>query len=214
MTMRKIILASISNLLMIILPLLGKPALILNGKILFIIAGSICMWLTQPPVTVKEASDKKDSDRFSVVLILLMSLVSVVSPIIDWAYLTNHENSFDFLTVLGMVMIIIGISFRAWAVNSLGKYFTATVQIKANHRLVTIGPYRIVRHPSYTGAFLAIIAGGVILESLIGFIISCIAMSIAYSIRIAIEEKELINQFGSEYQAYKRATKMIIPYVL
>lgn len=212
--MRKIILASISNILMIIIPLLGKPSLILNGKILFIIAGSICMWLTQPAVTVKETSDKKSSDRFSVVLILLMSLVSVVVPVVDWAYFTTRQNSFGFLTVLGVIMIIIGISFRAWAVNSLGKYFTATVQIKDGHRLVKTGPYRIVRHPSYTGAFLAIIAGGVILESLTGFIISCIAMIIAYYVRISIEEKELLARFDNEYKAYKLDTKMIIPYVL
>ncbi len=211
--MRKIVLASISNILMIVLPLLGKPSLMLNGKILFIIAGCIAMWLTQPPVTVKETSDKQSSDRFSVVLILLMSLVSVVVPVVDWAYFTADHDQVRFITIIGFLMIVIGISFRAWAVNSLGKYFTATVQIKADHQLVKTGPYAIVRHPSYTGAFLAIIAGGVILGSMIGFIISCIAMIIAYYVRIGIEEKELIGWFGNDYNEYKRNTKMIIPYV-
>lgn len=211
--MRKIFLASVSNILMIVLPLLGKPALMLNGKILFIIAGSICMWLTQPPVSVKETSDQKSSDRLSVVLILLMSLVSVVVPIVDWAYFSSDWNSISMLTIVGACMIIAGISFRAWAVHSLGKYFTATVQIKEDHRLIKTGPYRIVRHPSYTGAFMAIIAGGVILGSLTGFIISCMAMVIAYYVRIGIEEKELIARFGDDYRAYKRDTKMMIPYV-
>ncbi len=211
--MRKIILASISNILMIILPLLGKPGLIMNGKILFIIAGCICMWLTQPPVTVKETSDQKNSDRFSVVLILLMSLISVVVPVADWAYFKTDHTGISLINVIGFLMIIAGISFRAWAVNSLGKYFTATVQIKKDHQLVTSGPYAIVRHPSYTGAFLAIIAGGVILGSITGFIISCIAMIIAYYVRIGIEEKELTSWFGNEYEDYKKTTKMIIPYV-
>lgn len=211
--MKKIVLASISNILMIVLPLLGNPALMLNGKILFIIIGSICMWLTQPPVSMKETSDKKSSDRFSVVLILLMSLVSVVVPVVDWAYFSGHSSYVSVFTLLGILMIVTGISFRAWAVNSLGKYFTATVQIKEDHKLVKTGPYRIVRHPSYTGAFLAIIAGGVILESLAGFIISCTAMIIAYYVRIGIEEKELVARFGNDYLAYKKDTKMIIPYV-
>lgn len=211
--MKKIVLASISNILMIVLPLLGNPALMLNGKILFIIIGSICMWLTQPPVSMKETSDKKSSDRFSVVLILLMSLVSVVVPVVDWAYFSGHSSNVSVFTLLGILMIVTGISFRAWAVNSLGKYFTATVQIKEDHKLVKTGPYRIVRHPSYTGAFLAIIAGGVILESLAGFIISCTAMIIAYYVRIGIEEKELVARFGDDYLAYKKDTKMIIPYV-
>jgi len=211
--MKKIILASISNILMIVLPLLGKPSLMLNGKILFLVAGSVCMWLTQPPVSVKETSDQKSSDRFSVVLILLMSLVSVVVPVIDWAYFSDTHSGFTVFTILGGVMMITGIGFRAWAVQALGKYFTATVQIKEDHRLITSGPYHIVRHPSYTGAFIAIIAGGVILESLSGFIISCMAMMIAYYVRINIEEKELINRFGNDYTVYRKKIKMIIPYV-
>jgi protein-S-isoprenylcysteine O-methyltransferase Ste14 len=212
--MRKIILASISNILMIIIPLLGNPSLILHGKILCIITGSVFMWLTQPPVSIKETSDKKSSDRFSVVLILLMSLISVVVPVVDWAYFSGNQNNIGSFTLLGIFMIIVGISFRAWAVNTLGKYFTATVQITDGHQLVQSGPYRLVRHPSYTGAFIALIAGGVILESLVGFIISCIAMMIAYYVRITLEEKELIARFGNEYRVYKEKTKMLIPYVL
>ena len=207
------ILASISNALMVILPLLGNPSLMVNYKILMIILGSICMWLTQPAFTLKETSDKKSSDRFSVLLILLMSSISVIAPILDWAYIKTNHSGFSVFTLLGILMIIIGITFRALAVKYLGKYFTPTVQIKEDHYLFTSGPYSVVRHPSYTGAFFAIIAGGVILESLPGFIISCIAMIIAYFVRIRIEEKELIHRFGNEYKRYQQSTKMIIPYV-
>lgn len=199
---------------MIVLPLLGKPALMFDPKILFIILGSICMWLTQPPVSMKETGDQKSSDRFSVVLILLMSLVSVVVPIVDWAYFKADQSHYSYITIIGVLMIITGIIFRAWAVRTLGKYFTATVQIKEDHTLIRTGPYRIVRHPSYSGAFMAIVAGAVVLESLTGFIISCIAMIIAYYVRIGIEEKELIARFGNDYLDFKRETKMIIPYVL
>ncbi len=163
---------------------------------------------------MKETGDQKSSDRFSVILILLMSFISVVVPVVDWAYFKEAAGDFTIYSAIGILMVVTGISFRAWAVRSLGKYFTATVQIKDDHRLVKTGPYHIVRHPSYTGAFLALIAGGVILESLAGFIISCIAMIIAYYVRIGIEEKELIARFGNDYLAYKRETKMIIPYVL
>jgi protein-S-isoprenylcysteine O-methyltransferase Ste14 len=211
--MRKIVLASISNILMIILPLLGKPGLIIHYKIGIIAVGSICMWLTQPAFTVKETSDKKSSDRFSVLLILCMSFVSIVAPVIDWAYFKTDHDGFNRITLLGIVMIITGITFRALAVRYLGKYFTPTVQIREDHHLITTGPYSIVRHPSYTGAFLAIIAGAVVLESLAGFIISCMAMIIAYYVRIGIEETELTARFGDDYRNYKKRTKMIIPYV-
>ena len=211
--MKKILLAAFSNILMIILPLLGNPILLLNPKIVFIIMGSIAMWLTQPPVSLKETREQKSSDRFSVVLILGMSVISVVVPVIDWAYLNAQHDQLDWITFLGFLMIIVGILFRSWSVRALGKYFTATVQIQDQHQLVVKGPYHIVRHPSYLGAFLAIIAGGVILHSLLGLIVAVIAMLIAYFVRIRIEERELSKQFGAAYLTYQKETKMFIPYV-
>jgi protein-S-isoprenylcysteine O-methyltransferase Ste14 len=211
--MKKIILASTSNVLMVLLPLVGNPWLMINYKILLIISGSIFMWMTQPAFTVEETSDKKSSDKLSVLLILSMSFISVVAPVIDWAYFKQHQSNFDIITVIGLLMIVVGLFFRAWAVRTLGEFFTPTVQIKREHQLITAGPYSIVRHPSYTGAFLSITGGAVLLESWIGFAIGCIAMTIAYYVRISIEENELSAHFGLSYQQYKHTTKRIIPFV-
>lgn len=211
--MRKVLLAAMSNMLMIIIPLLGKPMLILDWKILLMIAGSIAMWLTQPPVSVEETNEKQSSDRFSVILILAMSALGVIAPIVDWAYFHTEKNVLNWITYLGVATLLFGIYFRAWAVNTLGKFFTATVQIKDDHQLIQGGPYQIVRHPSYTGAFLAILSTSLILNSWIGFIIAFLAMSLAYYVRIGIEERELIGKFQDRYIEYKKTTKMIIPYV-
>jgi protein-S-isoprenylcysteine O-methyltransferase Ste14 len=211
--MRKMILAVVSNLLMIVIPLLGNPKLILDWKIILMIVGSIAMWLTQPPVSVEETNEKQSSDRFSVILILAMSALGVIAPIIDWAYFHVDKNLVNWITFAGIITLLFGIFFRAWAVNSLGKFFTATVQIKDDHQLIQSGPYQIVRHPSYTGAFLAILATSLILNSWIGFFIAFIAMSYAYYVRIGIEEKELTGKFKERYIEYKKNTKMIIPYV-
>jgi len=211
--MRKVILAAVSNLLMIVIPLLGSPQLILDWKILLMIVGSIAMWLTQPPVSVEETNEKQNSDRFSVILILAMSALGVIAPIIDWAYFHEEKNVVNWITFAGIITLLFGIYFRAWAVNTLGKFFTATVQIKDDHQLIQSGPYQIVRHPSYTGAFLAILATSLILNSWIGFFIAFIAMSYAYYVRIGIEERELTGKFQDKYIEYKKTTKMIIPYV-
>lgn len=211
--MRKMILAAVSNLLMIVIPLLGNPKLIFDWKILLMIFGSIAMWLTQPPVSVEETNEKQSSDRFSVILILAMSALGVIAPIIDWAYFHEKKDLINWITFAGIITLLFGIFFRAWAVNTLGKFFTATVQIKDDHQLIQSGPYQIVRHPSYTGAFLAILATSLILNSWIGFFIAFIAMSYAYYVRIGIEEKELTGKFKERYIEYKKTTKMIIPYV-
>jgi protein-S-isoprenylcysteine O-methyltransferase Ste14 len=211
--MQKLLLASISNILMIILPLLGTPSLMSHPKIIFIIIGSISIWLTQPAFTLSETTDKKQSDKFSVILILIMSLVAVVTPIIDWAYFKTEHSELNAITFIGIVMVVSGIVFRAWSVRTLGKFFTPTVQIKDEHQLITWGPYSIVRHPSYLGAFLSITGGAIILESPIGFIIGCTAMFIAYYVRISIEERELASHFQHSYKHYRLTTPRIIPFI-
>lgn len=211
--MRKIVLAVLSNVLMIVLPLLGRPALMLHYKIFILILAGVLIWLTQPAVSVEETSEEKSSDKFSVLLILLMSLVGVVAPVVEWAYFHQGAGDFTVYTFLGLVMIATGVGFRAWAVKTLGEFFTATVQIKDDHKLVTNGPYSIVRHPSYTGAFLSIVGCAVLLESWIGFAIAITAMTIAYYVRISIEENELSAHFGNAYKEYKRSTKRIIPFI-
>lgn len=211
--MKKVVLSIISNVLMVFLPLLGNPSLILHPKIIVIIAGSICVWLTQPAFSMSETNDKKKSDKFSVILILSMSLISGVVPILDWAYFNYSATDFNMMTIAGIVMMVTGILFRAWSVRTLGQYFTPTVQIKEEHQLVNSGPYKIIRHPSYFAAFLSITGGAVLLESVTGIVVSIIAMSIAYYVRIGIEEQKLLEHFGNRYREYMLETKRIIPFV-
>ena len=211
--MKKVVLSIISNVLMVFIPLIGHPSLILDPKIIIIIAGSICVWMTQPAFSVAETNDKKQSDKFSVILILSMSLISGVVPIIDWAYFSSSANNFNWITVAGVVMIATGIWFRAWAVRTLGQFFTPTVQIKEEHQLINSGPYKIIRHPSYFAAFLSIMGGAVLLESMVGIAVSIIAMSVAYYVRIGIEERKLLEHFGNSYKEYMLQTKKIIPFV-
>ncbi len=198
---------------MVFLPLLGKPLLVLHPKIIVIIAGSICVWLTQPAFSVAETNDKKHSDKFSVILILLMSLISGVVPVLDWAYFNSSPNDSKVMSVAGVIMIATGIWFRAWAVNTLGEFFTPTVQIQEEHQLINSGPYKIIRHPSYFAAFLSITGVAVLLESLTGIAVSIIAMSLAYYVRIGIEEQKLLEHFGNRYREYMLHTKKLIPFV-
>lgn len=139
-------------------------------------------------------------------------MISVIAPIVDWAYFSDHTYT-KWVSWAGLIMIAIGIAFRALSVRTLGKHFTATVQLKHDHQLIINGPYSIVRHPSYLGALLAIVGSAVYLNSLIGVIISCTAMMIAYYIRIKVEEEALISMFGDRYHQYSRTTKKLIPFL-
>lgn len=170
------------------------------------------MWATQPPISKKETLENKDKDKFSVLLIITMSLLSVAISVVDWGYFITPNNNL-LLSVIGVIIIIIGIAFRFWAIKTLGSHFTPTIQIKDDHALITSGPYSIVRHPSYLGAMCAIVGTAIFLNSLTGTIFSFACMFYAYYIRISTEEKVLVDLFGKRYHNYQERVKKLIPFI-
>ncbi len=211
--MRKVLSAIINNALIIIIPLLLKPSLIINYKIIIIEVVTFALWLTQPAFSMEETRQSKENDKFSVLLILIMSVVSIVTPVIDWAYFNNDYNYFGEWQYVSIVLILAGLGIRIWSIQQLGNLFTPTVQIQESHNLITSGPYSLVRHPSYLGAFLCIISGPILLNSLVGSVTAIIAMGTAYYFRIKVEEKKLLLHFGDDYIRYKKVTKTFIPFI-
>jgi protein-S-isoprenylcysteine O-methyltransferase len=74
--------------------------------------------------------------------------------------------------VLGELLALCGIALRAWSVATLGPFFTTAVEVQSNHRIIDSGPYRWLRHPSYTGALLTVIGVTLALASWIGCLVA------------------------------------------
>lgn len=114
----------------------------------------------------------------------------------------------------GAAIILTGIAVRRWSMAALGNMFTHLLSIQRNHRVVTEGPYKIVRHPSYLGGFLAVIGFGVAMGNLAGLLPCIIMPMIAYYIRIRKEEKMLSERLGQAYKKYSLSVRYrIIPHV-
>lgn len=115
---------------------------------------------------------------------------------------------------LGLAVMVAGLAIRLYSILHLGRMFTRLVEIAPDHRLVTTGPYRLVRHPSYTGLLIFFLGIGLGL----GDWLSALAMvglplaGIIY--RIEVEERALIAAFGEEYRGYKARVSGLIPFVL
>ncbi len=211
--MNKIIFTIAAIVVLNVLPLLGRTDLILHYKSITLIIAAAFLWLSQPAFSAKDTKSNQSSDKFSIVIILIMSSASVVAGVTEWAYLNDGVESSGFMTGLGALLLITGISIRIWAIRVLGQHFTATATLNSDHQLVRKGPYTWVRHPSYLGAFLAIIGSAVFLNAQFAIAFSVLAMSIAYYLRISVEEKMLASHFGDAYTDYKLSTKRFIPYV-
>jgi protein-S-isoprenylcysteine O-methyltransferase Ste14 len=115
---------------------------------------------------------------------------------------------------LGIVLIVVGIIVRQWAIFTLGRFFTLTVGIQKNQKVVDYGPYRFIRHPSYLGLLIALLGIGVALQSWEGVLAIMVISGLAIGYRIYIEEKVMVLELGDEYVQYMKRTKRLIPYVV
>ena len=210
--MQKIVSTLIFVFIVNIFPLLFKPELLVQFKPIIILIGTLAMFLTQPAFSLEETRNNKHTDKYSIVFILIASAVSVGSSLIEWAYFSDQSSNL-FLTILGILMIIIGLVIRITAINTLGKFFTATARTTNEHLLITSGPFSIMRHPSYAGAILVITGVPVLLNNLITFFSTILLLFFAYDFRIKSEEKVLISTFGEKYLQYSLKVKKIVPHL-
>jgi protein-S-isoprenylcysteine O-methyltransferase Ste14 len=115
------------------------------------------------------------------------------------------------LLVAGLVVMWTGLLVRVAAVIALGAAFRTTVEVEAGQQLVERGPYRVVRHPSYTGLVLITTGYGVV-SGVWPSLLIAILMPLAVLIwRIKVEEEALLSAMGSTYERYKRRTKRLVP---
>jgi protein-S-isoprenylcysteine O-methyltransferase len=159
----------------------------------------------------KGAGTRRDSGTLQIVLIACYASVAVAMymAIKD----DGHLARFTLLGVLGLVLLITGMVIRGYAIWTLRRFFTVDVTIFDDHRLVRAGPYRYLRHPSYTGALLSFYGLAVGFENGWAALVISVPPTIAFFIRMRVEEAALRAAFPSEYPEYERATRRLIPFI-
>jgi len=115
--------------------------------------------------------------------------------------------------VFAVVLFLGGLGLRWWSIIHLGRFFTVNVAIAQDHRIVDDGPYRLLRHPSYTGALVAFCGLALMLSNWLSAIVLLVPITTLFFWRISIEEKALSAAFGAAYEAYKARTKRLIPFI-
>jgi protein-S-isoprenylcysteine O-methyltransferase Ste14 len=112
---------------------------------------------------------------------------------------------------IGLTVLAAGVALRTWAIVTLGRLFKFVVVIQDDHKVVAAGPYRLLRHPSYTGGLVAFLGAGIALDSWLS-ILTMVALPLAaILVRIRVEETELAAALGQEYRSYASRTRRLIP---
>jgi len=144
--------------------------------------------------------------RVRAVILVLVILLSRVG-----AFGGGERNSNPSLEGLGLLLFVVGLAFAIWARLFIGRNWGMPMSQKDDPELVTGGPYRLVRHPIYSGILLAGVGTAVALNWLW---LSAVLLAGIYFVYSAFaEEHYLIEQFPEAYPAYKRSSKMLIPFI-
>lgn|SRR3989344_6403796 len=151
-------------------------------------------------------------DKRSLLLILIGAGLSVFS-IFFFSYSGTGKINTNF-GYWGIFIMVSGFILRQWSIQILGNLFTPVISIQEGHRLIIKGPYKYVRHPSYSGLLVELLGASLAVSNWISFVLVFCFVLPPLIYRIKIEEKELIKKFGQDYIAYKERTKMLIPWVI
>jgi len=111
----------------------------------------------------------------------------------------------------GLIVMWAGVVIRVWAVVVLGSAFRTTVEVDAGQQVVDRGPYRFVRHPSYSGLLIIAAGTGLALGSWIALAALALLPLAALLRRIAVEEAALAEVLGQPYLSYAERTKRLVP---
>jgi len=153
-------------------------------------------------------TDLRGEVAFRVVLfagILMLPLAQTVAP---GAVLAGAE-----VFVLGTVIGWLGLLLRWWSFATLGKYFTTVVKTSADQLVVSRGPYRVLRHPSYTGLLAAFLGCGLMLGNWVGTVASFLLILVGLIYRLLREEHAMIDTLGDAYTSFAKDRARLIPFV-
>jgi protein-S-isoprenylcysteine O-methyltransferase len=128
---------------------------------------------------------------------------------IYWRYPESFR--WDIVSTLALIGMIFGLTLRIWAVLTLGRFFTWFITVYDDHKLIREGPFRIVRHPAYCGAWILFVCTLVFLHAWWGAALSLVFQFLAYARRIHYEEAIMIEKMGEDYKTYTREVKALVP---
>jgi protein-S-isoprenylcysteine O-methyltransferase Ste14 len=114
---------------------------------------------------------------------------------------------------IGVIFVWCGIILRFWSFHTLGRYFTLTVQTSADQPVISAGPYRVIRHPSYAGILLIVLGAGFLIGNWVSLVLLTVAASCGLVYRIRVEERALSRDLGGKYQLYAEGRKRLVPFI-
>jgi protein-S-isoprenylcysteine O-methyltransferase Ste14 len=198
-----------------------QPLFAHQPVLLSVLLASLLIWrVMEASVDIRtskrlRAGARRQDKGSRAVLFVLVTLGILLGTLLAFTIpATAITSARTFLFWLGILLINAGIAFRLYAITVLGAFFTTAVAVAPGQTVIETGPYRLIRHPSYTGFLITLLGLGLSYTNWLSLLVMVGCALIGFSYRIHVEEQVLQEQLGQRYQEYMRRTKRLIPFVL
>ena len=184
-------------------------------EIVFIIA-TILLWILVIASWIifsKAQSDNHSGkENFSFIKLIGTSLI-IYLPLLTGRLISTPLFQTSLTSgLIGLTFCILGITIMLWARQHLAKNWSGNIILQTEHTITKDGPYKFVRHPIYSGGLLAMLGSAIVVGQIFGFAWALLC-SVGLIMKIRQEEILLSSKFPTEYSAYKKQTKTLIPFV-
>ncbi len=153
----------------------------------------------------------KGDDKYSLRIVLFGIWVPLIVMILLSFTEIGRINNY-YVNYFGLFILIIGFILRQYSIATLGKFFVPVVRKHEGQKIIKQGPYKLIRHPSYTGLFLELLGVSLIFANYISFLLVLLLFLPSIGYRIYVEEKFLVKNF-KDYREYMKETWKLIPLV-
>lgn len=165
------------------------------------------------PIIIKKKRAKKDVKKKKLDILgevpLYLSITYFICIVVYGYYYNKSINIILFY--IGVPIYIIGAIFNEYSRFVLGKQWSGPAIIIKDHKLIATGPYGIVRHPMYLANIIMYVSAGLMVNCILGIILSLIIFVPIFMKRAFVEESELEETFGNTYKNYNKSVPMFIP---
>jgi len=165
--------------------------------------------LTRRPLGDAKTKDAGTFQLIWIVITVAIVLGIVAGNLVPGARIPAAEAIYPY----AFALFVAGMVLRAWSIRTLGRFFTVQVAIAGDHRLVDTGPYRLLRHPSYTGSLLMFVGYLLCYGNALTLAIVLLSVLAVFVRRIVVEEAALAGNFGDTWTAYAKRTWRLVPLV-
>jgi protein-S-isoprenylcysteine O-methyltransferase Ste14 len=171
------------------------------------------VWVVSGLRTKRNIKNQSSGWQILYTVILVMGVYLIFAKHIGISWLDRQLFAVTVpVVVAGLLVVLMGVAFSIWARLMLGDNWSNRVTVKEDHTLVQSGPYRIVRHPIYSGILLGML-GSALQRGEVRSFVGLMICGFSFWLKTRAEEQFMVQTFGEKYMQYRRKVKALAPFI-